>query len=212
MNSQTVQIAPELAGILNQPAEPRGVVILVDGSAGARELGRHRFIAGYLQRRQLATLLLEPGGDAEAAAGGGDAQAIRRLSHHVLQALAWLAKAPGLKALPVGVFGSGCGAAAGVVCAAERPERIGALVSRAAPLDLVRGEVPRVHTPTLLVVGALDAAMLEVTREGYRALACEKRLEVVPRATHLFEEAGALERVALVAADWFDAHLRRAPA
>lgn len=212
MNEQSVKVAPGLTGALHVPADAKGLVIMVDGSAGAHEQGRHRFIAGYLQRRQLATLQLEPQVEAGTPADRGDAEAIPRLAHRLLQALDWLRGDQRLKALPVGVFGSGRGAAAGIVCAAERPGQIAALVSRAAPLGLVRSDMARVRSPVLLVVGALDAGMLDVTRDGYRALDTDKRLEIVPRATHLFEEAGALEQVALVAADWFDAHLRAAPA
>lgn len=133
----------------------------------------------------------------------GDRERIARLARNLLQALDWLRRQPSAAGLTVGVFGSNCGAAAAIVCAAERRSEIKAIVSRAAPLELVREEIARMQTPIMLVVGALDANVLHTTREVYRALRSDKRLEVVPRATHLFEEAGALEHVALVAAEWF---------
>lgn len=208
MNRGTVHIAPGLAGELSTPAHAGGIVLLIDGSEGGREHRRHRFIAGYLQRRQLATLLLgQPGAQEELL---GEAERIQRLAHQLLQALDWVHRQPALAALALGVFGSGLGAAATIVCAGERPQAFSAIVSRAAPLELVAADLPRLHAPVLLVVGALDADLLAPTQDAYRAIGAERRLEIVPRATHLFEEAGAMERVAIVSADWFETRLRRA--
>ena len=207
MTEHYIDLAPGLHGALNWPGDARDGVLLVDGSAGVRDLERQRFIAGYLQRRQLGTLRLEPAADAPPGPRVADGPAVARLAHRLIKALAWVGREPRLQGRPVAVFGMGAGAAAAFACAAEQPARIGALVCVAAPLDLVEADVARVQAPTLLVVGGLDAGLLEVTRAAYRRLSGEKRLEVVPRATRLFEEAGALERVALAAADWVGTHL-----
>lgn len=210
MTGCLAHITTGLEGLLQVPAQAKGLVLLVDGSAGAREEGRHRVVAGYLQRRQFATLLLAP--QPKAAAPIEDAAAIGQVAHRLLQTLAWLAGQADLKDLPVGAFGSGNGAAAAMVCAAEQPGRILAIVSRAAPLDLVASDLARVRVPVLLIVGGLDANMLRVTQQAFRKLgSLHKHLEVVPRATHLFEEAGALEHVAMAAAGWFEQHVSAQP-
>lgn len=210
MNRGTVHIAPELAGELSKPAHAGGMVLLVDGSEGGREHKRHRFVAGYLQRRQIATLLLEqPGTPERVAPERAEDERMKRLAHQLLQAMDWIHRQPALASLALGVFGSGLGAAAAIVCAGERPQGISAIVARAAPLDLVTPDLPRLRSPILLVVGGLDAELLAPTQDAYREIQAEKRLEIVPRATHLFEEAGAMERVAIVSADWFEAQLGR---
>ena len=108
---------------------------------------------------------------------------------------------------PIGLFGASTGAAAALVAAASRPERVQAVVSRGGRPDLADEHLHRVRAATLLIVGGSDAEVLELNRAAYARLRCEKRIEIVPRATHLFEEAGALEAVADLASDWFVAHL-----
>lgn len=207
MKEDSRRIAAGLSGDLRRPAHARGLVLLVDGSEGLREQSRHRVVAGYLQRRDFATLQLRPQPEA-APTEPGDTGAIAGLTRQLDQALAWIQLDPELARLPTGLFGSGWGGAAAIVCAAERPGRIRAVVARAAPLDRVPLEVERVQQPVLLVVAGLDADALDVARQAYRRLGTEhKRLEVVARATHVFEEAGALERVALATAAWFETHL-----
>ncbi|HSB26076.1 MAG TPA: dienelactone hydrolase family protein, partial [Burkholderiaceae bacterium] len=107
----------------------------------------------------------------------------------------------------LGLFGASTGAAAALVAAAERPQEVSAIVSRGGRPDLAGAALPQVRAPTLLLVGAMDTQVLALNRDAMRQMTCEKRLEVVPRATHLFEEAGALERVAHSASDWLAQHL-----
>jgi len=212
MNRGTVHIATGLDGELSKPAHAEGIVLLVDGSDGGREYKRHRFVAGYLQRRQLATLLLgHPGPPEHTEPALGDGERMQRVAHQLLQAMDWVSRQPALAPLAMGVFGSGLGAAAAIVCAAERPQAISAIVSRAAPLDLIEPDVARLRSPVLLVVGALDAELLAPTQAAYREIEADKRLEIVPRATHFLEEAGAMERVAIASADWFEPRLGQRP-
>lgn len=211
MNDLLVNIAPTLIGELQVQTRSKGLVLLLDGSAGGREQGRHRYVAGLLQRRQFATLLLEPGREPAAVGEAAEAAAIHRLSHSLWQAMSWTRNDPRLRALALGIYGSGPGAAAAMVCAAERSDPIAAIVAAAPPFDLVSelsAEMARIRTPMLVVVGQLDDELLSQARQAYLRLgAADKRLEVIPRATRLFEEAGALERVAIAAADWFERFL-----
>ena len=119
----------------------------------------------------------------------------------------WLATTPETTALPIGLFGASTGAAAALVAAAERPEEVKAVVSRGGQPDLARDALPRVKAPTLLIVGGRDDVVIELNRQAHDQLQTEKRLEVVPGATHLFEEPGTLEQVAKLATEWFSSHL-----
>jgi dienelactone hydrolase len=129
------------------------------------------------------------------------------LGRRVIATIDWLATDPTVRQLPVGCFGASTGAAAALIAAAERPERVGAVVSRGGRPDLAGEALPRVTAPTLLIVGGNDVEVLLLNRQALGMLAGEARLEIVPGATHLFEEPGALERVALLARDWFLRHL-----
>jgi putative phosphoribosyl transferase len=213
MNREMVDIAPGLVGELSKPSNAEGIVLLIDGSEGGREHRRHRFVAGYLQRRELATLVLEEQGPPPPREPAvADYERVQRLARLLLQAVDWTQRQTSLGSLAIGVFGSGLGAAASIMCAGERPQAFSAIVSRAAPLDLVADDLPRLRLPVLLLVGALDADVLLATQACYRAIESEKRLEIVSRATHLFEEAGAMERVAIASTDWFKTRLVRRPA
>lgn len=207
---QDVKVGPAaLAGELTVPSEARGLVVLADGSTERRDALRHRSVAGMLNRRRIATLLLDLLTPAEAAAGSDETTLVHRLATRLLQAVDWARKQPALAALPVGLFAAGDAAAAAVLAATERPGEVAAIVSRAGRLDLAAGALGRLRAPTLLVVGDLDAERLADNREAQRAIAGERRLHLVARATRLFEEAGALEQVANVAGDWFETHLVR---
>jgi pimeloyl-ACP methyl ester carboxylesterase len=129
----------------------------------------------------------------------------------VIASIDWLAADATAQDLAVGCFGASTGAAAALIAAAERPERVGAVVSRGGRPDLAGEVLRRVHTPTLLIVGGNDPDVLRLNEQALAALGGEARLEVVPGATHLFEEPGALERVAALARDWFVEHLARTP-
>src|SRR6266498_1633555 len=163
-----------LAGDLAVPEGARGVVLFAHGSGRGRHSPRNRHVAAALGQAGLATRLLDR-----------------------------LAGDPRTSALPIGLFGASTGAAAALVVAAERPLQIAAVVSRGGRPDLAGPSLGLVRAPTLLVVGGRDRVVLELNRSAAEQLGVEHRLEIVPEATHLFEEPGALERVAALAADWF---------
>lgn len=223
MTDVHVILAPGLSGELSLPDHPHGLVVLVGDGEDHRELARLRAISGYLRRRDFATLRLVPpapeapatrDGASPAAASHADEQApdeaiVAPLAHRLLLALGGLRGQPALASLPVGLHGIGVGAAAAVVVAAERPDAVRALVSQSGRVDLALPSLSSLKAPLLLIVGGYDAHMFELARDAARTPGVTARVEVVTRATQLFEEAGALERVALAAGDWFEAHLRR---
>lgn len=129
------------------------------------------------------------------------------LSRRLLSAMDWLAQAPATRQLPVGLFGASTGAAAALVAAAKRPDRVAAVVSRGGRPDLAGAALERVRAPTLLIVGGADHPVIGMNEAAFAHLAGEKSLVIVPDATHLFEEPGALEEVARLASSWFLRHL-----
>ena len=207
MIHQQVLVGPHaLSGELILPAQAIGVVLFAHGSGSSRLSPRNRYVAESLHGRRLGTLLFDLLSEAEGH-DGANVFDIGLLSQRLLQAMAWVRERAELRALRLGLFGASTGAAAALVAAAERPQNVAAVVSRGGRPDLAGAALPQVRAPTLLLVGGFDAEVLALNREALRELTCEKRLEVVPRATHLFEEAGALQRVAHSAGDWFVAHL-----
>ncbi len=200
-----------LPGEFDAVAEPLGVVAFVHGSGSSRSSPRNRHVAGVLQRHRLSTLLF----DLLTASEADDRRNvfdIALLSRRVAEALAWLQSRPDLRALPVGLFGASTGAAAALCAAADAPQRVAAVVSRGGRPDLAAAHLARVRAPTLLIVGGDDVEVLALNRQAMRQLACVQRLEVVPGATHLFEEPGALDAVAELAARWFAEQLASAAA
>jgi pimeloyl-ACP methyl ester carboxylesterase len=204
-----------LLGDLTLPAEPRGLVVFAHGSGSSRMSPRNRAVAQALVDTGLATLLMDLlTGEEEAV----DLRTrhlrfdVELLGRRVVATVDALGSEPGLGALPVGTFGASTGAAAALIAAADRPERVHAVVSRGGRPDLAGDALARVTAPTLLIVGERDPQVLRLNREAQALLAGESRLEVVPGATHLFEEPGALERVAALARDWFLRHLGAAAA
>jgi dienelactone hydrolase len=199
-----------LDGDLVTPPGAVGIVVFAHGSGSSRFSPRNRFVARRLQERSLATLLLdlltarEEREDQRTAAFRFD---IDLLTERLLRAVAWVQADPAVRLLPVGLFGASTGAAAALRAAAAAPDRVAAVVSRGGRPDLAREALPRVKAPTLLIVGGLDEPVLRLNQEALALLACPKRLEVVPGAGHLFEERGALDRVAELAADWFGRYL-----
>lgn len=183
-----------------------GVVLFAHGSGSSRFSPRNQRVAETLRAQGLATLLLDLL-DAEEAEDRDRVFDIDLLSDRVGMALDWLAARAG--PLPIGLFGASTGAAAALQAAAMRPEQVAAVVSRGGRPDLAGKRLAEVRAPTLLIVGGDDSQVLALNREALRQLRCEKRLDVVPGATHLFEEAGALESVAQRAAGWFTTHLTR---
>lgn len=201
-----------LPGRLTLPAGARGVVVFAHGSGSSRLSRRNQFVAEVLQRHGVGTLLLDLLTEPEAGSRANVFD-IPLLAGRVAGAVAWLGEAAGTRGLGLGLFGASTGAAAALVAAARAPERIQACVSRGGRPDLAGDSLPEVRAPTLLIVGGHDEAVIELNREAIRQLTCPCELVIVPGATHLFEEAGTLEEVARLAADWFARHLApRAPA
>jgi putative phosphoribosyl transferase len=207
--------APEatLAGTLTVPPAARGVVVFAHGSGSGRFSPRNRAVAGVLVDAGLATLLMdlltavEEEEDIRTARLRFD---IGLLAERVISAVDWLGSDTTLADLPVGCFGASTGAAAALIAAAERPQRVAAAVSRGGRPDLAGNALLRVKAPTLLIVGGRDIEVLQLNRQAQALLGGESRLEIVPGATHLFEEPGALERVAELAREWFLRYLTQA--
>jgi putative phosphoribosyl transferase len=207
MIQQQVLIGPHaLGGDLIVPKGAHALVLFAHGSGSSRHSPRNRFVAEALHARRLGTLLFDLLSEIESH-DAGNVFDIALLSNRLLQAMAWVRERRDLNGLRIGLFGASTGAAAALVAAAERPQEVSAIVSRGGRPDLAGAALPQVRAPTLLLVGAMDTQVLALNRDALRQMTCEKRLEVVPRATHLFEEAGALERVAHSASDWLAQHL-----
>ena len=200
-----------IIGDLRVPAPARGVVIFAHGSGSSRFSVRNRQVADYLSDRGFATLLLDLLTTEEESLDFYTARYrfdIERLSGRVGGAAEWAQKLPQIADLPIGLFGASTGAAAALVAAAKHPTLIRAVVSRGGRPDLAEGFLPRVAAPTLLIVGGNDHPVIELNRHAMHQMLVPARLHIVPGATHLFEEAGALEEVERVAADWFTRFLK----
>jgi putative phosphoribosyl transferase len=204
-----------LDGDLNLPSAARAIVVFAHGSGSSRHSPRNRYVAGVLQAAGFATLLMDlltPDEEQVDARTDGLRFDIALLARRLVGATDWLAQQAATRALRVGYFGASTGAAAALVAAAERPEAVGAIVSRGGRPDLADVALGRVRAPTLLIVGGNDPPVVACNQAALTQLHGAKRLDIVPGATHLFEEAGALERVAELARDWFLDHLPRAAA
>ncbi|WP_030981601.1 phosphoribosyltransferase family protein [Streptomyces sp. NRRL WC-3744] len=195
-----------LGGRLTVPEDATGVVAFAHGSGSSRHSPRNRFVAEGLHRAGLGTLLFDLLTDAEEA-DRGNVFDIALLAGRLLDATGWLREEPGTESLAVGFFGASTGAAAALWAAAHPDARPAAVVSRGGRPDLAGPRLAAVTAPTLLVVGGADHQVLALNREAQAQLRCENRLEVVPGATHLFEEPGTLERVTELARDWFTDHM-----
>jgi putative phosphoribosyl transferase len=199
-----------LLGDLTVPVEPLGVVVFAHGSGSSRLSPRNRAVAQVLVDAGLATLLMDLLTAEEEAVDLRTRHLrfdIELLGGRVVATVDWLASDPTARDLPVGTFGASTGAAAALIAAAERPERVRAVVSRGGRPDLAGEALRRVTAPTLMIVGGRDPEVIELNRQAQALLAGESRLEIVPGATHLFEESGTLERVADLARAWFLRHL-----
>jgi dienelactone hydrolase len=200
-----------LDGDLVLPAGASGVVLFAHGSGSGRRSPRNRWVAQELNDAGLGTLLIDLLTPAEERIDRLAAQHrfdIDLLAHRLMGGIDWLRREELTASLRIGLFGASTGAAAALVAAAERADTVGAVVSRGGRPDLAGPALARVHAPTLLIVGGADPQVLELNRQALRLLgASEAELVVVPGATHLFEEPGALEQVARLAADWFTTHL-----
>jgi dienelactone hydrolase len=201
-----------LAGILDLPSKPLGLVLFAHGSGSSRLSPRNQAVARDLRASGFGTLLMDlltAEEEAEDARTGALRFDIRLLAERVTAAVDWVGDDERAVDLPVGCFGASTGAAAAIVAAAARPGRIGAVVSRGGRPDLAGEALGAIRAPTLLIVGGSDPEVLDLNQQALERLAGEAHLEVVPGATHLFEEPGALEAVARLASDWFVRHLRR---
>jgi len=192
------------------PEGAEALVVFAHGTGSSRHSPRNRWVASVLQEHGLATLLLDlltaPEEDLDLRTGQVRFD-VGLLTDRVVGAVGWLDTRPDLRDLRVGLFGASTGAAAALAAAARLPDRIGAVVSRGGRPDLAVDTLATVSAPTLLVVGGRDDVVLHLNQQAHDVMQVERRLEVVPGATHLFEEPGALQRVADVAADWFTRHL-----
>jgi putative phosphoribosyl transferase len=212
-----VPVGPALLeGNLVVPPGAQGVVLFAHGSGSSRHSPRNRYVAGVLQQQGLATLLFDLLTPHEEAVDARTAHLrfdIPFLAQRLIGATDWILEQPATRQLAVGYFGASTGAAAALVAAAERPAVVRAVVSRGGRPDLAGAALARVRAPTLLIVGGADVPVLHLNREAIRALgARDTRLAIVPGATHLFEEPGALEEVARLAAEWFVRYLTPAHA
>jgi putative phosphoribosyl transferase len=197
-----------LGGTLLSPARPLGLIVFAHGSGSSRFSPRNVSVAECLVARGFATLLfdlLHP----EESQDRRNVFDIPLLAARLREAIAWASRGKNTGDLPVGLFGASTGAAAALVAAAQEPAAIAAVVSRGGRPDLAADSLALVKAPTLLIVGGADLEVLELNRWALRRLCCEARLDVVPGATHLFEEPGTLEQVAEIAGEWFVEHVRR---
>lgn len=200
----------ELAGDLAIPEGAKGIVVFAHGTGSSRFSPRNRYVAEVLRRSGIATLLMDlltSDEEAEERFTGHLRFDIPFLAGRLQDAILWLTHQVEAQDLPTGLFGASTGAAAALVAAAELPDLVKAVVSRGGRPDLAGPALSRVRCPTLLIVGGNDVEVLALNRQALAKLRCPKDLRVIPGATHLFEEPGALEAVARLAAAWFTEHL-----
>jgi putative phosphoribosyl transferase len=199
-----------LRGLLGVPRDARGVVLFAHGSGSGRLSSRNNFVARSLQDAKLATLLIDLLTEDEERADARTGHLrfdIAFLAGRLRAATAWLAHSAETRGLKIGYFGASTGAAAALVAAAEMPDHVDAVVSRGGRPDLAGEGLSKVKAPTLLIVGSRDVPVIPLNEDAYAQLRCEKKLEIVSGASHLFEEPGTLEVVARLASSWFSKHL-----
>lgn len=195
-----------LQGTLTIPANAEGLVVFAHGSGSSRLSPRNTQVARNFNSRGLATLLFDLLTKREAA-DRANVFDIPLLGARVAEAIGWVRKDSEVAGLRIGLFGASTGGAAALVAAAQAPDEVAALVSCGGRPDLAGAFLPRVRAPTLLIVGGADYGVIELNEQALAQLACEKQLEIVPDATHLFEEPGALDQVVELAGCWFEKHL-----
>jgi putative phosphoribosyl transferase len=200
-----------LEGNLTIPPDARGIVLFAHGSGSSRHSTRNRFVAGALNDGGLATLLMdlltaeEEQIDLRTRHLRFD---IEMLADRLVDAVDWLGQQAATRGLRVGTFGSSTGAAAALIAAARRPQRVHAVVSRGGRPDLAGESLELVKAPTLLIAGERDEVVIELNEQAMGQIESDEvQLEIIPGATHLFEEPGALEEVARLAREWFTRHL-----
>jgi dienelactone hydrolase len=186
-------------------------VLFAHGSGSSRHSPRNKFVAHALEQRGFGTLLMDLLTQAEDRVDRETAELrfdVALLAHRLSGIVDWLRNQRDTARLRVGLFGASTGAAAALITAADRPHSVAAVVSRGGRPDLAGHALPRVTAPTLLIVGSLDATVLQMNRDAMAHMHATAALEIVEGATHLFEESGALSEVAALAADWFELHLK----
>lgn len=201
-----VQLAAELGNAPNDKTYRRGIVVFAHGSGSSRMSPRNQFVARTLESHGFVTLLLDLLTEDEQYVISKRFD-ISLLTTRLVEVIHWVREQPLLRALPVGLFGASTGAAAALRAAAIAHASVGAVVSRGGRTDLTGPLVSQVRVPTLLMVGSEDRDVAVLNQETLARLSCEKRLAIIPGATHLFEEQGALDDVAHLAAHWFRNHL-----
>jgi len=194
-----------LPGRLAVPESAVGLVLFAHGSGSSRMSPRNSFVASVLHESWVGTLLFDLLTEQEAT-DRANVFDIRLLADRLLAAMRFVTRHPETRHLPLGLFGASTGAAAALVAAAEEPD-VAVVVSRGGRPDLAGAAIKQVHAPTLLIVGGDDTEVLLLNQQALAALPCEKRLSIVPGATHLFEEPGTLEEAARLAAEWCARHV-----
>ncbi len=202
-----------LPGDLGIPTDSHGIVLFAHGSGSSRHSPRNQYVARALERHHLATLLIDLLTPQEEMIDDRTAQYrfdIEMLADRLVTIIDWLKERNETAALPIGLFGASTGGGAALMAAAERPHDVAAVVSRGGRPDLAGASLTKVTTPTLLIVGGFDTPVIQMNRDAMAQMRAEVKLEIVPGATHLFEEPGTLEHVAELASDWFAGYLRPA--
>jgi putative phosphoribosyl transferase len=206
---RVVRIPPiGLAGTLCIPGKAYALVVFVHGSGSSRFSPRNMAVADALNERGIATLLFDLL-TVEEEADRANVFNIPLLAERLVHVVRWLEREPIAGSLPLGLFGASTGAAAALVAAAKLGDRVGAIVSRGGRPDLAGAALGQIHAPTLLIVGGIDFGVIELNEQAFSRLRGPKSLEIVPGASHLFPEPGALEAVISHAAHWFERHLDR---
>lgn len=206
-----IGLAASLDGDLSMPPEPTGLVVFAHGSGSSRHSPRNRYVAEVLNDHSLGTLLVDLLTSAEEREDEYNARLrfdIALLTDRVVAIVDWLAGQKQAGGHTLGVFGASTGAAAALLAAVHRPKLVKAVVSRGGRPDLAGADAALVQAPTLLIVGGRDLEVLQMNREAKALMRWENKLEIVPGATHLFEEPGTLGTAAKLAADWFATHLK----
>jgi putative phosphoribosyl transferase len=198
----------ELKGILNLPPASEGLVLFVPSSRSSRLSPRTAFVAGSLNKAKLATLLVDILSEEEDS-NYETRFDVHLLSNRVLAIIHWLHHHSGTRHLPIGLFGASKGAAVALFAAAELGNRVKAVVSRGGRIDMAMEVIPHLKAPTLLLCGGEDYKLLEFNQKAFERLSCDKKFNIISRATHLFEEPGAIEQVSELTREWFALHMTR---
>ena len=199
-----------LEGILHIPIYSKGIILFVHGSGSSRLSPRNQYVAHVLNQASFATLLfdlLNPEEEKQDTLTAELRFDIPFLASRLLIATAWILEQENLKKLPIAYFGASTGAAAAIVAAAQRPKLVKAIVSRGGRPDLAKIALSKLETPILLIVGENDSVVIDMNQEALSQIQCRKDIKIVPGASHLFEEQGALEEVSLLAKKWFIQYL-----